>query len=203
MAQPTSHQDEGDSNDESSIFRSPEASENDTDYGLEFSTGRLISQNANNRRSSTLRSGSSHTNRNEEHQEDQDNRPSTSRSRQTRQNSGRGEAAGASSRRKQRNPVSRANRMDREIRRLRACTVPLIPRLPFARLVRELIMKYTNSQVRITESALGVLQESSELYLTHRLGDSYMLTRHRGRVTLELRDMVLMAYIMDITHNRS
>ncbi|XP_020798197.1 histone H3-like centromeric protein cid [Drosophila serrata] len=203
MAQPTSHQDEGDSNDESSLFRSPEASENDTDYGLEFSTSRLISQNANNRRSSTLRSESSHTNRNEEHQEDQDNRPSTSRSRQTRQNSGRGEAAGASSRRKQRNPVSRANRMDREIRRLRACTVPLIPRLPFARLVRELIMKYTNSQVRITESALGVLQESSELYLTHRLEDSYMLTRHRGRVTLELRDMVLMAYIMDITHNRS
>nr|ARC76727.1 Cid3 [Drosophila seguyi] len=198
---PTAHQGAGDSNNESVSFLSPEASENDTDYGLEFSTSRLLSQNANNRRSSTLRSPA-----NSKHREDHENRSLSARQQQNHQNPEGGDAgtAGTSSRRrKQRGPISRAARMNREIRRLRACTAPLIPRLPFARLVRELITKSTSSSVRITESALGVLQESSELYLTHRFEDSYLLTRHRGRVTLELRDMVLMAYLIDVTHNRS
>ncbi|KAH8253014.1 hypothetical protein KR032_003190 [Drosophila birchii] len=191
------------SNDQSSPFRSPEASQNDTDYGPEFSTSRLMSQNASNRRSSTLRPQSSRSNRNGEHQEGQENRSSSARPQQARQSSGAGAAASASRRRKQRGPMSRAMRMDREIRRLRARTAPLIPRLPFSRLVRELIMKSTTSTFKITKSALGALQESTELYLTQRLEDAYFLTRHRGRVTLELRDMVLMAYITDTRHHRS
>nr|ARC76725.1 Cid3 [Drosophila punjabiensis] len=186
-----------DQNDENSDFRSPEADENDTDYGLVFSTSRLRSQNSNNRRCSTLRSPPS----NEEHQEEQENRPSSSRPQHARQNSHEGEAAGAAApaprRRKQRGPVSRANRMNREIRRLRACTAPLIPRLPFSRLVRELIQKHALSACRITESALAALQESTELYLTQRFQDAYLLTNHRGRVTLEVRDLALMAYIME------
>nr|ARC76731.1 Cid3 [Drosophila watanabei] len=191
-----------DQNDENSDFRSPEAGENDTDYGLEFSTSRIRLQNFNNRRSSTLRSPPS----NGEHQEDQDNRPSSSRPQQARQNSHEGEIAGAAApaprRTKQRAPLSRANRMNREIRRLRACTIPLIPRLSFGRLVRELILKYASSPFRITESALAALQESTELYLTQRFQDAYLLTNHRGRVTLEVRDMVLMAYIVDTAHQR-
>nr|XP_017016949.1 histone H3-like centromeric protein cid [Drosophila kikkawai] len=194
------------SSDESSRFQSPEADENETDYGLEFSSSRLLSQNASNRRSSTLRSTTRRSTRNEENQDDQENRPRTARPQQTRQNSG-GSSAGApvseSRRRKQRRPVSRANRMNREIRRLRACTTPLIPRRSFGRLVLELIMKYSSPTLRITESALGVLQESSELYVTNRFEDAYLLTRHRGRVTLELRDMVLVAYIIDNSHHRS
>nr|ARC76722.1 Cid3 [Drosophila diplacantha] len=165
---PTSHQGAGDSENE-----------NDTDYGLEFSTSRLLAQNANNRRSSTLQS--------------------TSNS----QGGETGAAGSAPRQRKQRGPMSRATRLNREIRRLRACTTPLIPRLSFSRLVRELITKYASSSFRITESALGALQESSELYLTQRFQDAYLLTHHRGRVTLEVRDMGLMAYIIDVTHNRS
>nr|ARC76718.1 Cid3 [Drosophila barbarae] len=199
--EPTGDPGAGDANDPSSPFQSPEASENDTDYGLEFFTSRLLSQN-DNRRSSTLRPQSSRSNRNAEHQEGQENRSSSARPQQARQNSVAGAAASASRRRKQRGPMSRAMRMDREIRRLRARTGPLIPRLPFSRLVRELIMKCSTSSFKITESALGALQESTELYLTQRLEDAYFLTRHRGRVTLELRDMVLMAYITDITHHR-
>nr|ARC76724.1 Cid3 [Drosophila nikananu] len=194
---PTSHQGAGDSNNESASFRSPEQDENDTEYGLEFSTSRLLAQNVNNRRSSTLRSQSIR-----EHQEDQENRSSSGRPQDSHQNSERGEEP-APKRRKQRRPVSRANQMNREIRRLRACTSPLIPRLSFSRLVREVITKYASPACRITESALKALQESSELYLSHRFEDSYFLTRHRGRVTLELRDMVLMAYLIDVTHNRS
>nr|ARC76681.1 Cid1 [Drosophila bicornuta] len=133
--------------------------------------------------------------------EDQENRPPPA-ARQTRQSSSLGGQAGAAApaprRRKQRGPLSRDNRMNREIRRLRACTTPLIPRLPFSRLVRELMMKINTSAVplRITEGALGALQESSELFLTQRFEDAYLLTHHRGRVTLEVRDMALIAYIV-------
>nr|ARC76684.1 Cid1 [Drosophila diplacantha] len=145
---------------------------------LESATSRLSLQSANNQNPSTLR----HSNRTVE---DQENRPPAAEA-----------VAPARRRRKQRGPVSRANRMNRQIRRLQACTTPLIPRLPFSRLVRELITKYASS-CRITESALGALQESSELYLTQRFQDAYLLTHHRGRVTLEVRDMALIAFIIE------
>nr|ARC76687.1 Cid1 [Drosophila nikananu] len=164
------------------------------DYlNLESATSRLSLQSANNQNRSTLR-------RSNRTVEDQENRPPAVRPQQTRKNAEGGEtgAAGpAPRRRKQRGPVSRANQMNREIRRLRACTTPLIPRLPFSRLVREVITNYTSSACRITESALEALQESSELYLTHRFQDAYLLTHHRGRVTLEVRDMALIAYIIE------
>ncbi|KAH8245908.1 hypothetical protein KR038_011795 [Drosophila bunnanda] len=164
---------------------------------LESATSRLSLNGANDQSSSTLRRSNRHTSR---AVEDQENRPPAASLQQTRQNSGgrgSGAAAPATRRRKQGAPLSRASRMDREIRRLRACTAPLIPRLPFSLLVRELMMKYTNPPFRITESALKALQESAELYLTHRFQDAYMLTRHRGRVTLEVRDMALIAYIVE------
>jgi len=101
-------------------------------------------------------------------------------------------------RRKAANPMSRAKRMDREIRRLQHHPGTLIPKLPFSRLVREFIVKYSDDEpLRVTEGALLAMQESCEMYLTQRLADSYMLTKHRNRVTLEVRDMALMAYICD------
>nr|ARC76691.1 Cid1 [Drosophila serrata] len=166
------------------------------DHYLESATSRLSLHGANEERqsSSTLRRSNRHTRR---AVEDQENRPPAAR---LQQNSGEGEsgaAAPAPRRRKQRGPLSRANQMEREIRRLRSSTEPLIPRLSFARLVRELMIKCNNPPFRITESALAALQESSELYLTHRFEDAYMLTHHRGRVTLEVRDMALIAYIIE------
>nr|ARC76683.1 Cid1 [Drosophila bocki] len=164
---------------------------------LESATSQLSLNSADDQRSTQRRS-----NRNTSRAvEDQENRPPAGGQRQTNQNSNRGQsaatAAPAPRRRKQRGPVSRANRMNREIQLLRARTRPLIPRLSFGRLVRELMMKYSSPSFRITESALEALQESSELYLTHRFSDAYLLTHHRGRVTLEVRDMALMAYIID------
>nr|ARC76680.1 Cid1 [Drosophila barbarae] len=167
---------------------------------LESVTSRLSLESADDQSSSTVRRTNRQTSRG---QEDQENRPPASR--QTHQNSVGGQAGAAASaprRRKQRGPVSRANRMNREMRRLRECTTPLIPRLSFSRLVRELIMKCSGVvPFRITESALGALQESSELFLTQRFEDAYLLTLHRGRVTLEVRDMALIAYIVQIGHS--
>nr|ARC76796.1 Cid3 [Drosophila auraria] len=202
---PTEDQDAEDPNsDDSPSLRSPEAPENATDYGLNFSTSRLMGQDANNRRSSTLT-----------REPPPGQSPASSGSPQSDQNSGESQERVASApppaqatpprRRKQRPPLSRAHQMEREIRRLRNRTGPLIPRLPFSRLVRELMLKVTGGRepLRITEGGLQVLQESTELYLTQRFEDAYLLTHHRGRVTLEVRDMVLMAYLIDVSHHRS
>ncbi|XP_034477222.1 histone H3-like centromeric protein cid [Drosophila innubila] len=99
-------------------------------------------------------------------------------------------------RRKQRHPLSRAQALALEIRKLQLSPNYMIPRLCFGRVVRELLISHgTDSSIRITMSALEALQTASEMYLTQRFQDAYMLTMHRGRVTLENRDMALMAYM--------
>jgi histone H3/H4 len=52
----------------------------------------------------------------------------------------------------------------REIRRYQKSTELLIPKAPFARLVREVAHSY-RSNLRITSSALGALQEAAEATL--------------------------------------
>ncbi|XP_037712590.1 histone H3-like centromeric protein cid [Drosophila subpulchrella] len=217
----------GDTNagsDDDMAFRSPEPEEG-TDYGLEFTTSRLSLHS--NRRCSTLRKDtaggqrSRAADRTSSDEEDQENRPPAARSPRTRRTTSQQErrqapsqparpqapatgSAGAqnqSRRRKMANPLSRARRMDREIRHLQNYPGMLIPKLPFSRLVREFIFKYSDGEpMRITEGALSALQVSCEMFLTHRLADSYMLTKHRSRVTLEVRDMALMAFICDRGH---
>jgi len=100
------------------------------------------------------------------------------------------------SRRKQQHPLSRVQNLADEIKKLQLSPNYMIPRLSFARVVREIILTHsTNSSLRITMAAMEALQTATEMYLTQRFQDAYMLTLHRGRVTLENRDMALMAYI--------
>nr|AAL78890.1 centromeric histone Cid [Drosophila mimetica] len=213
--------------DDDTAFRSPEP-EDGTDYGLEFTTSRLTLQDASNRRCSTMRKDTRNTRASRaadrtasSEEEDQENRLPAARSPQTRQMTSQQERRQASSqqvrvqasgagqavqnqtrRRKMANPMSRAQRMDREIRHLQNHPGILIPKLPFSRLVREFIMKYSDgAPLKVTEGALNAMQVSSELYVTQRLADFYMLTKHRNRVTLEVRDMALMALICDRSHN--
>nr|XP_016943372.1 histone H3-like centromeric protein cid [Drosophila suzukii] len=217
----------GDTNagsDDDTAFRSPEP-EDGTDYGLEFTTSRLTLNS--NRQCSTLRKEtaggqrSRAADRTSSDEEDQENHPPAARSAQTSRATAQQErrqapsqpvrtqapstgSAGAQNqtrRRKMANPLSRARRMDREIRHLQNHPGILLPKLPFSRLVREFIVKYSDgAPMRITEGALNALQVSSELFVTHRLADSYMLTKHRNRVTLEVRDMALMGFIIDRAH---
>nr|AAK20217.1 centromeric histone H3-like protein Cid [Drosophila teissieri] len=202
--------------DDDTAFRSPEP-EDGTDYGLEFTTSQLTLQE-NSRRCSTMRkdAGRRHpaasrmSTSDEEEDQDQENRHPAARSPQTRRMTAHQETStraprpvaaqnqNQNRRRKMPNPISRTKRMDREIRRLQNHPGTLIPKLPFSRLVREFIVKYSDGEpLRVTEGAFMAMQESCEMYLTQRLADSYMLTKHRNRVTLEVRDMALMAYICD------
>lgn len=79
----------------------------------------------------------------------------------------------------------------------------IIPRLPFARLVREILQRNSNNNhddggkcyTRITVQALLALQESSEMYMTQFMEDAYRLTFHRNQVTLKVSDMELTRFL--------
>jgi len=69
----------------------------------------------------------------------------------------------------------------------------LIPKLPFARLAREIAQKYfrNNDAVRMTADSLAALQIASEDYLTRMFEDANLCAIHAKRVTILVRDMRL------------
>ena len=70
-----------------------------------------------------------------------------------------------------------------EIRKYQKSTESLIPKLPFRRLVKELL-RSEKQDIRIQETALEALQEAAETYLVRLLDDA-------KRVTLMPRDIQL------------
>ncbi|KAL6258709.1 hypothetical protein P5V15_010659 [Pogonomyrmex californicus] len=85
-------------------------------------------------------------------------------------------------------------RVRQEIKYLRKTTHFLIPKLSFARVVREIILDIFPRQdiTRIQASALEALQEATEMYLVQFFEDSVLLALHAKRVTLMRNDMILM-----------
>jgi histone H3 len=78
----------------------------------------------------------------------------------------------------------------REIRRYQKSTELLIRRLPFQRLVRE-VLEQGRSDARISASALLAFQESAEAYLVGLFEDTNLAAIHARRVTIMPRDMLL------------
>ena len=76
----------------------------------------------------------------------------------------------------------------REIRRYQKSTDLLIPKLPFQRLVRE-IMQNIQNDVRFQNSALMALQEASEAYLVGMLDSANKCATHAKRVTVMPKDL--------------
>lgn len=71
----------------------------------------------------------------------------------------------------------------------------LIPKLPFARLVREFVQNMGGMDFRIQKLALRALQEAAEMYIVHFFEDSIRCSAHAKRVTLMPRDMQLVKVI--------
>lgn len=109
------------------------------------------------------------------------------------------EPADATPRRKQLKPRKLKNAALHEIRQLQNSTDHIIPRLPFARLVREILTQYCPDGCRIQTLALAALQESAELFLTQMLEDAYRCTLHRQRQTLLPIDVQLVRIIRGIS----
>lgn len=97
--------------------------------------------------------------------------------------------------RKKNIPTKKPAPLLRDIYKLQSTTNCLIPKLPFSRLIREILQATSLTVDRITPEALIALQEATEIYLTHLLSDAYRLTLHRSRVTLNDKDIQLALYI--------
>lgn len=93
--------------------------------------------------------------------------------------------------RKQRAPVLR------EIIKLQESTKSQIPKAPFSRLVREIIQRTSNqNDVRITPESLEALREAAEVYITNVMTNAYLITLNRRQVTLTVRDIQLLMFII-------
>lgn len=121
--------------------------------------------------------------------------PSSSIHTPTSQASGRGKKHQAERVRRYRyRPGTRALK---EIRRFQNTTDLLLPKLPFARLVKEITGDYwpTNQfgvkDFRYSVEALLAMQTAAEAYLVGLFEDALMCTLHAKRVTLQVRDIQL------------
>lgn len=81
----------------------------------------------------------------------------------------------------------------REIKRLQKSTDLLMRKLPFARLVREIVQDEFggDSDYRWQSVAILALQEASEAYLVHLLEDTNLCAIHAKRVTIMQKDIHL------------
>lgn len=95
---------------------------------------------------------------------------------------------------KQKHKAKPGQKALREIRRLQLSTKLLIPRLPFMRIVKEIMMEmipFDKQLYRIQSLALEALQEMTELYFVHFFEDAMLCAIHAGRVTLQPKDIRL------------
>ncbi|KFM26538.1 Histone H3-like centromeric protein cse-4 [Auxenochlorella protothecoides] len=67
----------------------------------------------------------------------------------------------------------------------------LIPKLPFARLTREISNEMSPEPFRWTAEALLALQEASEDFIVHLLEDTNLCAIHAKRVTIMPKDLQL------------
>lgn len=80
-----------------------------------------------------------------------------------------------------------------DIVRLQTTVNNLIPKLPFGRVVREILQSH--GDFRVTMEAFQVFHESAEIYLVQLLDDASKLTLHRNRATLVPGDIRLVLYL--------
>lgn len=78
-----------------------------------------------------------------------------------------------------------------EIIRLQRTTHLLIPRLPFQRVIREILQEF-HVDFRVQGQAIEALRESSELYLVQMFSDALLCMIHAKRATLQIRDIHLL-----------
>ena len=76
----------------------------------------------------------------------------------------------------------------REIRKYQKSTEPLLRKLPFQRLVREIAQDY-KEMIRFEASALAALQEAAETHLVQQFELYNLMAIHGKRVTIMPKDV--------------
>lgn len=78
-----------------------------------------------------------------------------------------------------------------EIKRLQKSVNLLIPKLPFQRLVREIMADQCSGDFHIQGKALSALHEAAEYHLIELFEETVLLCAHRDRATIALKDICL------------
>ena len=80
----------------------------------------------------------------------------------------------------------------RQIRKYQKSTDLLIRKIPFQRLVREIVQKmYKDQHYRFQSTALLALQEASEAFLVRMFEEVNLIAIHGKRVTIQAKDIML------------
>ena len=87
----------------------------------------------------------------------------------------------------------------REIRRYQKSTELLIRKIPFQRVVRE-VSQEIRADLRFQSTALLALQEAAEDYLVKMFDQVNVCAIHAGRVTIQVKDIVLWRRIKGFNH---
>ena len=82
----------------------------------------------------------------------------------------------------------------REIRKYQKSTELLIHKLPFQRLVHEILQGFAVG-FRVTPAMIMALQEAAEAYLVQLLEDSNLCAIHAKRITIQPKDIQLVRRI--------
>ncbi|KAL9713802.1 centromeric DNA-binding histone H3-like protein cse4 [Leucoagaricus gongylophorus] len=100
--------------------------------------------------------------------------------------------------------IPRGARAQHEIAHFQKTTDPLIPYLPFKRLVREVLQDILESMFegsmetpRISPNAILALRAAAEVHIAHMMKMSTLLANHGKRITLQPRDIQLFKIIME------
>ena len=76
----------------------------------------------------------------------------------------------------------------REIKKYQRTTENLIQRLPFKKLVKEILQDYQDGFL-VSKEAVSCLQESAEMFLVNLLADTQLAAIHAKRITIKPIDM--------------
>lgn len=171
-----------DTSDYDSVSTNPEI----TNYNLDLTKDRRMN-NKNVQQVNQLHSNGSQSNdnANRDTSSDEPNEPAAPRLPRTTTH-----IVKSGHKRKNTAPKKRKNHVLKEIKIMQNYTGNLMPKAPFFRLVREILMQHSQD-FRISREALTCLQESSEMYLTQLFTDANYCTIHRNRVTLSVKDIEL------------
>ena len=83
----------------------------------------------------------------------------------------------------------------RQIQQYQKSTELLIRKIPFQRLVREVVYQMNKKDYRIQSTALLALQEASEDYLVRMFDQCNQIAIHGKRTTLMVKDILLWKHL--------
>lgn len=78
-----------------------------------------------------------------------------------------------------------------EIKKLQHSSKFCLPKFPFSRIIREILMENTEVNMKVEKKALEALQEAAEIYITQLFEDCCLCSQHAKRITVRPADMKL------------